>query len=219
MPLKRKWITPAVCVPFALAGTLGCGGAMGQSAIQDGGATDKGGLLSSLQAPIAVGGSVRPALRLELHGSTPPSTHYISTRPGIIAVRDGVLEGRAPGMSAVLVANDQNVVLDFIHVWVKAANRLEVHRIDVDGADMGEVSEPVEMIVGESVRFVPKPYAGAELLTGVATSSWTVEPPIATVLREGLPGRCRILARNPGTATMKVSLLGSVASVQVKVMP
>jgi hypothetical protein len=192
---------------------------MGQSSIQEGGAADKGGLLSSLQAPIAVGGSVRPALRLELHGSTPPSTHYVSTRPSIFAVRDGVLEGRAPGMAALLILNDQNVVLDFIHIFVKPANRIELHRIDVDGADMGDVSEPVEMIVGESVRFVPKPYAGSELLTGVATSSWTVDPPIATVLREGLPGRVRILARSAGTATLKVSLLGSVASVHVKVMP
>jgi len=217
MPSHSYWTGPAAAVLVVLAASS-CGGAMGQAVIHDRGA-DKGGLLSSLNAPLAVGASVRPALQLELHGSTPPSTHYISARPEIIAVRDGLLDGRAPGMTALLIANEQNVVLDFIHVWVKPANRLEMHRIDSDGSDMGEVSEPVEMVVGESVRFMPRPYNGSEALAGVATSSWSIEPPIATVLREGLPNRCRILARQAGTATLKVALLGSVASVQVKVMP
>lgn len=219
MPWKSKWIGPTAGL-FALIAASSCGrGAMGQAALQDQAGADKGGLLSSLNAPLAVGGSVRPALRLELHGSTPPTTHYISARPEIISVRDGLLEGRAPGMTALLIANEQNVVLDFIHVWVKPVNRVEMHRIDSDGSDMGEISEPVEMVVGDSVRFVPRPYNGSEALTGVATSSWTIDPPIATVLREGLPNRCRIVARQAGNATLKVSMLGSAGSVQVKVVP
>lgn len=218
MPSKSKWVGPAAGV-VALVTASSCGGAMGQAALDNRVASDKGGLLSSLNAPLAAGASVRPALRLELHGSTPPSTRFISARPEIITVRDGVLEGRAQGMTALLIANEQNVVLDFIHVWVKQANRLEMHRIDADGSDMGEVTEPVEMVVGESVRFVPRPYHGSEALAGVATSSWTIDPPIATVLREGLPNRARILARSAGSATLKVAMLGGVASVPVKVMP
>ncbi len=198
----------------------GCGaGAMGQATIRSDAATDKGGLLSSLNAPLAVGATSRPNLKVEIKGSTGLATRLVSVRPDILTVRDGTLEGRAPGVSALLITDDKQVVLDFIHVWVKPANRIELHRLDAEGSDVGEVTEPIEMLVGDAVRLIPRPYAGSEALSGVATSSWSVEPLVATVLREGLPNRCRIVARSPGSATLKVTMLNATASIPLKVLP
>jgi hypothetical protein len=205
----------------AVAGIAGCGaGGMGQVRTNDAGATDKGALTSALDAPIAVGAEVKPAFTYEVPGSTAPPTHFVSARTDIVDVREGLLVGKAPGMTAVLLALDKSeTVVDFFHVWVRAADRLVVHGIDAGGHDLGAMSEPVELMVGDGMRFVPHPYAGSERLVGVGTSTWTVEPPIAIVLREGMPNRVRLVARQPGTATVNVSMLGAKSTLRLKVVP
>jgi hypothetical protein len=198
---------------------VACSGGMSQMRPIATGATDKGALTSALDAPIAVGGEVKPAFEYEIPGSTAPPAHLISARSDLIEVRQGLLVGKAPGMTAVLVALDgSETVVDFFHVWVRAADRLVVHGIDAAGNDLGALSEPVELVVGDGMRFVPHPYAGSDRLTGVATSTWTVEPPIAIVLREGLPNRVRLVARQPGSATVNVSMLGAKATLRLQVV-
>lgn len=202
---------------FALC--TGCSGAMGQVAPATAADTaDKGSLASTLNAPLAVGGEVRPALRFDFQGSAAPPTHLISARPDVLAIKDGLLVGRAPGMSAVLVALDGDTVVDFLHVWVKAADRIEVHGIDAGGSDLGPLTEPIELVVNDTVRLVPHAYGGSERLIGVATSSFVVEPPIAMVLREGLPNRVRLVARTPGSAQVKVTMLGTTSTLALKVI-
>jgi hypothetical protein len=200
---------------------LGCGGmgAMGQAGTHAAGAADKGALASALDAPLAVGGEVRPALRVELPGSAAPSLRLLSARPEILEVKDGLLAGRSPGMSAVLVAMDGDVVLDFVHIWVKATDRVAVHGLDGAGGDLGPLTEPLELVVGEGTRLVPHPYAGSERLIGVATSTWVVDPPIAIVLREGLPNRVRLVARAPGKAEVRVTMLGATHKLALQVVP
>jgi hypothetical protein len=94
-----------------------------------------------------------------------------------------------------------------------------VHGIDAAGTDLGPLTEPIDLVVGERLRLVPHPYAGAEQLAGVATPKWTVEPPIAVVLREGLPNRVTLLARTPGTADVRVSMAGVTSHLQLEVVP
>jgi hypothetical protein len=184
------------------------------------GAADKGGLASALDAPLAVGGEVRPAIHLDIKGSTAPPTHLVSPINGIIEVKDGLLVGKAEGVAPVLVALDgTNTVVDFYHVWVRPADRLEVHGIEPSGNDVGALTERVQLINGESLRLVPHAYAGPSQLAGVARSTWVVEPPIAAVLREGLPNRIRLVAKQPGNATLKVTMLGATSNLPLQVMP
>jgi hypothetical protein len=204
----------ALLVPL----TAGCGSAVGQVSTYATGAVDKGSLSSALDAPLAVGGDVRPALHFDLRGSAAPSTHLLSARPDVVEVRNGLLVGKSPGMSAVLVAMDGDVVVDFLHVWVKAADHIEVHGIDTASGDMGAVSEPIELVVGDGMHFSPHAYAGSEQLIGVGASSWVVDPPIAVVLREGLPNRVHLVAKTPGTADVKVTMLGATTHLTVKVI-
>jgi hypothetical protein len=178
-------------------------------------------LASELQAPLAVGGRVRPTIRYQLQGSAGLATHLLSPRRDIIDVEGGLLVGKAAGTAPVLVALvavDGDVVIDFVHVTVRAADRIEIHGVDGAGGDLGELTEPVELVAGESARFVPHAYAGPDRLVGVATAEWTVEPPIAVVLREGLPNRVRVLARQPGEATLRVAMLGKSSEVRLKVI-
>jgi hypothetical protein len=122
-------------------------------------------------------------------------------------------------MSAVLVALGGDTVVDVVHVWVKAADRIEVHGIDAAGGDVGPLTEPIELVVNGGMRLVPHPYGGPDRLVGVGTSSWVVEPPIALVLREGLPNRVHLVARAPGEAQIKVTMLGATSFLKLKVIP
>jgi hypothetical protein len=38
------------------------------------------------------------------------------------------------------------------------------------------------------------------------------------VLKEGMPNRVRLVARTPGTATVKVTMLGQTSTLSLKVM-
>ncbi len=194
---------------------------MGQSVMSSAnGAADKGGLASALDAPLAVGGEVRPAIHLDIKGSTAPPTHLFSPIGSIIEVKNGLIVGKSEGVAPVFVALDgTNTVVDFYHVWVRPADRLEVHGIDASGNDVGALTEPVQLMIGEGVRLVPHAYAGPSQLAGVARSTWVVDPPIAAVLREGLPNRIRIVAKQPGSATLKVTMLGATSNLPLQVMP
>ena len=204
-----------------LTSLTGCGGgALGQMDV--GGprpGADTGGLASALSAPIALGADVRPDLRFDVKGSVAMSTHLVSAREDILGVKNGLLHGSHEGTAPVLVALDSGTVVDFVHVTVKRASRIEVHAIDATGGDSGALTEPIDIALGESVHLVPFPYAEDQRLVGVSTATWTVEPPIATVLREGLPNRVRLLARKPGQATVKVAMLGGTSTLSLEVLP
>jgi hypothetical protein len=214
---------PSLTAPplLALLTATGCGGgALRQTDLSaSSGATDKGALASALDAPLAVGGEVQPDIRYEVPGSAGLAAHLLSPRRDILEVRDGLLVGKAAGTAPVLLALDGDLVVDFVHVTVRAADRIEVHGIDATGADLGELTETIELVAGESLRLVPHPYAGPNRLVGVATSTWTVDPPIALVLREGLPNRVRLMARQPGQAKVTATMLGKTKTLALKVLP
>lgn len=218
LPSSLRWRAAAyVCV---VLGAMGCGrGAMNQVGTSRSGAADKGGLASALDAPLAVGGEVRPALQVEMRGAVGVSTHLIAARPDIVAVDNGLVRGRSPGTAAVLVAVDGDTVVDILHVTVRRPDRVALHAIDQAGGDLGPLTEPIELVTGDAIRLVPHVYADAEILSGVATSTWSVEPPIAVVLREGMPNRLRLVARAPGNALVKVSMLDQTSTLSLKVLP
>jgi hypothetical protein len=220
-PLRRHLVHGAALAfgSFVVITSTGCatGGGMGQVTTAHDSA-DRGGLASSLDAPLAVGAEVRPALKFELPGSAAPSVQLVSPRSDVLEVQGGLLVGKSAGLAPVLVAVDGGTVIDFVHVTVRQAERIEVHGFDAAGVDVGPLSEVVELVAGDGIRLSPRPYAGTERLAGVATSTWVVDPPIALVLREGLPNRVRLVARQPGTATVKVTMLGVTSSIELRVV-
>ena len=195
-------------------------GALGQSHTADDCAPDDAScIMRGLGAPLAVGATTSPTIATRLRGSGAPSLRLWSAAPSIMTVRDHTITGTGDGVSALLMATDDDVVIDFVHVWVKQATRLQLHRFDGDGRDLGEVRDRVELLRGESVRLAPRPYADAQALLGEGPAEWTVDPPIATVMREGALGRRRLVARLPGEAVVTVTSLGQHTTMTLVVEP
>ncbi len=195
--------------------STGCGMAMGQGAMT----AKHAGDAKELDAPLAVGGSIQPDVHLQLTGTAAPALDLVSARPAVVSADGGRLTGLAPGVSAILVTTKDGEVLDFYHLWVEKASRATLHRLYKDGRDMGEVRQGLDLVVGESVVLSPKVYAGSQELAGTPDGTWAVTPPVASVLREGVPERRRLVAMSPGKATLTVKLEGVTVSMPLGVLP
>ena len=211
-----------LALALLFAANVGCGsmGSLGQSRTGDDCAPgDNDCMMSGLGAPLAVGATATPTVRTQLRGTGAPSLALWSAAPDILTVNNGDITGHREGVSGLVMAMDDGSAIDFVHVWVKSPDRLQLHRITEDGRDLGEVRDTVELIAGESIGIAPRPYARAQRLMGEGASTWEVEPPLADVLREGRPGSRRIVARNEGAATVTISSLGLSSTLQLVVHP
>jgi hypothetical protein len=194
----------------------GCGGtgALAQGRVADAADPKR----SELDAPLAVGSTYRPEVKLDLRGGGVPALVLESPRTHVVSVREGALRAQSPGLTAVLVRMPDGTVIDFLHVWVEAPTRVSLHRYAPDFTELGVVSAPIDLVVSESVLLTPRIYAGVQRLAGNAEATWHVKPPLLTVLRDGVPERRRLVARAPGQATVTVSMLGTSTSIDVRVV-
>jgi len=173
--------------------------------------------MAGLGAPLAVGATARPTVNTRLRGSGTPSLSLVSASPSVMVAHEHTITGVSPGVSAMMMAMKDGAVIDFVHVWVEAATRLQLHRLAADGSDLGEITDVVELVEGEDIRIAPRPYAGAQRLMGEGPAAWRVDPPLAAVLRDGTPGRRRLVARTPGAATVTIDSLGLKSTLQIVV--
>jgi hypothetical protein len=199
--------------------TTACGtGALGQTRVaEECGPDDNTCLMAGLGAPLAVGASLRPTISAQLRGSGAPSLHLLSASPGVMQADGRSITGMRPGIAALMMAMDDGTVIDFVHVWIKPANRLELHQMGVDGSDRGVIDGRMELVVGESLWLRPEGYADAQRLMGDADAEWKVEPPIAQVMRDGSISRRRLLARAAGEAHVHVETLGQATELDLVV--
>jgi hypothetical protein len=211
--MKKLPLLTALLLAPALAG---CGGgmAMGQGQMTAKNADDA----KELNAPLAVGASIQPDVQMDLKGTAAPSLVLVSARPSVVAADGGRLTGRAPGVSAILVTTKDGQVLDFYHLWVEQASRATLHRLYVDGRDMGEVREGMDLMVGESAVLTPKIYYGAQELAGTVEGQWSVEPALANVLRDGVGERRRLVATEPGSAKLTVKIANVSMTVPLTIL-
>ncbi len=203
----------------ALAGaclTCACGGggALGQSRVESARGDDD----APLAAPLALGATYLPRVDLALKGGGTPALFLESAREDVVRVDAQALKAVAPGLSAVLVKTREGSVIDVFHVWVEAPTRIAVHRFTPDTADLGEVTAPIDLPVGESVTLSPRLYAGTQRLAGSAEPTWKAEPLLVDVLRDGVPERRRIVARRPGKTRLTVGVLGQTSTIELNVV-
>ena len=190
-----------------------CGGAMGQATL----VAKSGDQPKPMNAPLAVGASVRPEVRTELKGATVPLL-LVSTRPEVISSERGRLVARAPGVAAILVTTQEGVVIDFYHLWAAQATRVALHRTDEQGKDLGEVLDGLDLLVGESVYLTPKAYFNSQELDGTVPAEWSTTPAIVDFLRQGVGTDRRLLARTPGDTTLHVVVSGIELKVPIRVL-
>ncbi len=209
-----------ICLISLATMTIGCGGgAVGQLRVgADCAEGDQSCMMSGLSAPLAVGASLRPALRTTLRGSGSPAIAMWSAAPSILSVEGSRIIGQQEGVSAVIMKLDNGAAVDFVHVWVKRPDRLQLHRKRLNAAhDLGEVRDAIELVVGENLWLTPRAYAQSQPLLGEGPTQWQVEPAIAQVLRDGRPGMRRLRASRAGQATVTVTSLGLSTSFQLSV--
>ena len=117
-------------VPVLLFGCA-CGhGAMGQAVFSSGcRAEDSACDKKTFDAPIAVGASVEPEVRLDLQGSGAAAAHFAAVGDEVLSAERGLLRGKKPGVAAVLLRTDTGTVLDFFHVWVKSPTHLKLFEL------------------------------------------------------------------------------------------
>jgi hypothetical protein len=211
--LTKRWLLAALA-PLLLT-QWGCGGmAMQQGTMTASGADDA----AEINAPLAVGGSIQPDIQMDLQGTASPTLRLVSAQPAVASAENGRIIGRAPGVTAILVTTKDGTVLDFYHLWVEAASRATLHRIQESGENMGEVMDGIDLLVGESVYLTPKVYFDAQELAGVVPGTWSVDPPVAAVLREGMTDRRRVVARKPGLGTLTVQFANVKVAVPIRVI-
>jgi hypothetical protein len=171
-----------------------------------------------LNAPLAVGATLKPKVELTLSGTASPSLRLASTRPSVLAVDHSEVIGRAPGVAALLITTERGMVLDFYHVWVEQPTRATLQLVDAQGHDLGEARDGIDLLVGEGVYLEPRLYFDAQPLAGTVEGEWSLDAPAAEVLRQGLPNRRRVVAVAPGSARLTFKSSGVTQSLAFRVL-
>lgn len=166
-------------------------------------------------APLAIGSHFYPEVATDIAGSSTPNLRLESVDPGVIAVENGALVGKAAGTAAVLVSTDDGSIVDFVHVWVAPVTAITLARRDGE-----RIAGTIGLAVGEDITLVPSLYNGAQKLAGDSDAEWTATSDAAlTILRDGSSDRRRLRARAPGKTTITVALGDATTSVDVEVVP
>lgn len=166
-------------------------------------------------APLAIGSHFYPEVSTDIAGTTTPNLRLESAEPGIVAVENGMLVGKAIGTSAVMISTDDGSVVDFVHVWVAPVTSISLAKRDGD-----RIEGSIGLAVGEDLTLVPSLFNGAQKLAGDPDAQWTVDNEAAlAVLRDGSSDRRRLRARAPGHAKITVALGSATTSVDVEVVP
>ena len=172
-----------------------------------------------LDSPIATGAALPLAINFQIQGSSGPPVRLETVRPDVLEVDQAVLHANQVGSTAMLVFGPDDVVLDFIHMWVADPDELRLVRRGDEGQVVGELEERAQMLVGDELRMSVEPYSGAQPLLGLFDAEWTVEGDAVVIVRDGVAGWYRVVAREPGEATLRATALGLEIALTAEVLP
>jgi hypothetical protein len=200
-----------------VASCAGDAGALEQSTVgTECSPTDFACVTNGLNGPVAVGGVLPLSISLDTQGTSTSSISLMSADPAILKAAGTEVIGAAPGVTA-LVMLAENRAVDFLHVYVMEANRIGLHRRD-GGLELGEILEDVEMLVGDEMIIDVEPYNNSQRLLGNKETTW-VSGPEVTLLRDGSPGRRRLVARAAGETDLVVGTFGFEKTLHIVVLP
>ena len=109
-------------------------------------------------------------------------------------------------------------VIDFFHVFVAAADRVEIQRLAGVGSGV-DLDHGLELLVGDELVLGARAYRGPQRLAGSALMGWSSDTDAVTVLLDGDHDRRRIVARNPGKALVEVETMGLISTLEITVYP
>lgn len=199
----------------------GSEGALGQAHLSaDCPSQDLSCIAQGLDGPLAVGAAARINVIQAFPGSATPPTRLVSSHPDVLAVDGDVVHGATAGRVTLLVMlADEDAVIDFMHVWVTAADRLALSAFTSDGRELGEVVTGAELLTGEDLVLAARLYGRGQKLLGDTQAAFAIDSDVVTLLREATSGRTRVVARKPGLATITVTAGGLATTLAVEVKP
>jgi hypothetical protein len=199
----------------------GSPGALGQAHLSaDCPSEDLSCVAQGLDGPLAVGATARINVVVAFQGAATPPTRLVSSHPEILAVDGDTVRGAAGGnVTLLIMLNDEDTVVDFMHVWVAEADRLALSVFTPDGRELGEVVADAELLTGEDLVLAASLYGRGQKLLGNTEATFTADSDVVTLLREPTSGRTRVVARKPGQATIAVTASGLATSLSVEVKP
>jgi len=226
----REGRSPWVLVMLTLVG-LGCGdsesgvgghptgggnvsgttpecGALGQACVGQG-----------LDAPLALGGRFEVAVASQLSGASGPPVGLEAADATVLSATETSVEAVGEGASAVLFVGPDGAVLDFIHLWVVAAEELRIMRYAPTGVLLGRVQDSVQLLPGDELLVSVDPYANAQPLMGNFDMIHVVEGEAVAVVPDSVAAWYRVVARAPGQATVVFSALGLEERWDIEVLP
>jgi hypothetical protein len=211
----------AAVLAASSCGGEGSQGALGQAHLSaDCPSQDLTCVAQGLDGPLAVGAAARINVRLVFQGAATPPTRLVSSHADILAVDGESVRGVADGRVTLLVMlANEDAVVDFMHVWVTAADRLALSVFTADGRELGEVVTGTELLTGEDVVLAASLYARGQKLRGDTQAVFATDSDVVTLLREPTSGRTRVVARRPGSATVSVTASGLATTLSVEVKP
>lgn len=172
---------------------------------------------AGFDAPVAVGAVVHPEFQTKLAGSAGAGFRFVSASPDVLDVDGGDVVGKSPGLSALLLVTDGETVVDFLHVWVKAATKVRVAATAPGREKATITSGPIELLVGDAIFVSAELTADGQRLIGAAPSEWEADEGVLSVLREGNEGHRRVVALHPGSTSLRVTTLGLENEIDVVV--
>lgn len=173
-----------------------------------------------LDAPLAVGARLPLDVHVTARGVAAPKIALEAAREDVLAVDGATLMGRSPGWSSVMFVGTDGLVLDFVTLAVEPPERIELHRLAVEGGvDASPLPEKIQLAPGDDLELAVKAYSGPVRLLGELDATWRLEPPIATVLDAGRPASRRLRVKTEGTATLTIEAAGLAKTLTVEVLP
>lgn len=199
-----------VVVAVGVVGVAGCSdGQLGQAQLDTPcAATDADCTGEEARAPIAAGARFDLVVAPRLSGALAVPLHLRPVDGDVVGLDDGVLVAGRPGLTAVLLLTEDEVVVDVVHVAVQKPERLTLHRSLEQGVTVDERPLPssIEVFPGEELTLRLNVWSGAQALGGDTDDAWTSSNPDFQIIHQGFARERRLRAPAAGSADVVVAL-------------
>jgi hypothetical protein len=224
---RRWWVLGlfllAACGDDAAAGGVGgrpSSGNLGQvSVAPECGALSQACIGQGLNAPVALGGRVVISVEHQISGSSGPPTVLETVNANVLVPDETSLSAVGEGMSGVLFVGPNEEVIDFIHVWVQAADELAIFRYSEAGTLLGQVQPQAQLLAGDELLVAIEPRAGGQPLLGNFELSTSVDGTSVAVVPDPVAGWYRVIAKAAGSSKLEFSGLGTSVVWSIEVLP
>jgi hypothetical protein len=200
------------------------GGAFGNAEVRpECGTFSQACLKQGLDAPLAVGAALGLAIDYDIAGSAAPELTLSAANPEVIGVEGAVIVGEGEGSSSLLIMSPEQQVVDFINVWVAAADTLEVVRHYENGDVIGTFADEGTLLVGDELLMSVEAFNTTQALMGQFETTFAIEvldgdAPV-TIVDDVVFGFHRLAAREPGRVRVTLQALKRSHEIEIEVLP